>query len=180
MGIHFGNGTAELTGYVDADWASSVDDRRSYTGYAFALAGGPVSWESKKQRTIALSSTEAEYMALSEACREAIHLRKLITDLNVKPQSVIENFNDNLGAKKLAENPIFHSRTKHIQVRHHFVREAIKVGDVKLSYMPTDKMPADVLTKVLAKIKHWRCLHSLGVSEINPEFNTTVGHLGPV
>lgn len=108
-----------MKGYVDADWANCVDDRRSYTGYSFIFAGSLISWESKKQKTVALSSTEAEYMA--EAAKETIYLRKFFTELGFADLAEVKLFSDNCGALRLSENPVFHNRTKHIDVRHHFV-----------------------------------------------------------
>src|SRR5207249_9529892 len=96
-------------------------DRRSFTGFHFEFAGTSVNWESKKQRTVALSSTEAEYMELTEATKDAIYLTRLLRELGMEIDAPITIYNDNQGAKKLAENPIFHSRSKHIDIRHHFV-----------------------------------------------------------
>lgn len=137
-------------------------DRRSYTGYAFILNGGAVTWDSKKQKTVALSSTEAEYMALAEATREVLYLRKLLHDfdLNVEEFVII---NDNMGAGKLASNPVFHGRTKHIDIRHHFVREAMEEGLITIRHAPTEEMAADILTKGLSKDKHHRCVQMLGL-----------------
>jgi len=117
-GLLFKRTTDSLIGFVDADWANCVNDRRSYTGYAFILAGSPITWEFRKQRTIALSSTEAEYMALSEATKEAVHLQNFLTELGLEDVGKIKLFSDNCGALKPAENPVFHNRTKHIDVRY--------------------------------------------------------------
>ena len=97
--------------YFDADWASCLVDRRSYTGYTFRLSNGTISWDSSKQRTVALSSTEAEYMALAEATKEAIHPRGFLSELGFRTLADVKLFNDNMGAKRLAENPTFHARS---------------------------------------------------------------------
>lgn len=165
LGIVFGRQKGPLTGFVDADWAGSVDDRRSFTGYTFVWNGGAIAWESKKQRTVALSSTESEYMALGEAAKEAIYLTRFLSEFGIRNPKSVELFNDNLGAQKLAENPLFHGRTKHIDVRHHFVRELVESGSIELKHISTDEMPADVLTKALPKPKHWKCLSLLGIAE---------------
>lgn len=128
IGLSFKRSKEHLTGYVDADWANCLDDRRSYTGYAFILNGCPISWESRNQRTVALSSTEAEYMAVSDAVKEAVHLRRFIDDLGFELPTKLNIFNDNNGARKLVENPVFHARTKHIDIRHHYVREVLESG----------------------------------------------------
>lgn len=166
VGLRFLKSTESLTGFVDADWANCLDDRRSYTGYAFILGGGPISWESRKQRTVALSSTEAEYMALTEATKEAMYLRQFLIELGFENLANVRVFNDNNGALKLSENPVFHQRTKHINVRHHFVRDVVKSGLLKVEHISTDDMAADVLTKGLSGPKHVKCLKKLGMEGI--------------
>lgn len=163
VGLCFKRANGDLTGFADADWANCLDDRRSYTGYVFTLFDSVVSWESRKQRTTALSSTEAEYMAISDAVKEAIYLRKFIKGLGFELPSTLKIFNDNNGARKLAENPVFHARTKHIDVRHHFIREVLDSGILKIEYTPTEIMPADILTKGLSKPKHEKCIDLLGL-----------------
>lgn len=118
------------------------------------------------RRIIIDRGTEAEYMALTEASKEGIYLRRFIEELGVGNQSSVLIYNDNMGALKLAENPIFHSRTKHIHIRHHFVREVLASGDVKICHMSTSDMPADILTKGLPKNKHWSCMDALGVTRL--------------
>jgi len=99
-----------------------------------------MSWESKKQRTTALSSTEAEYMAVSDAVKEAVYLRRFIDDLGFELPTKLRICNDNNGAWKLAENSVFHARTKHIDVRHHYVREVLQSGTLEIDYIPTELM----------------------------------------
>jgi hypothetical protein len=144
-------------GYVDADWASDINDRRSITGYVFVLANGAVSWSSKKQTSVALSSTEAEYMAASAATKEAIWIWTLIRELNMipspKPTLLLL---DNQSAMSLAKNSVFHDRTKHISIRHHFIREQLEMGEVAVDYISTNAQVADILTKGLTREKHIR------------------------
>ncbi|KAK2578606.1 hypothetical protein KPH14_001023 [Odynerus spinipes] len=166
IGLRFKKNAASLTGYVDADWANCLDDRRSYTGYVFSLGECPISWESRKQRTVALSSTEAEYMALTEAAKEAIYLRRFLLELGFARLAVVKVFSDNHGALKLGENPVFHNRTKHIDTRHHFIRETLKNGFLKVEYKSTDDMAADILTKGLSGPKHKRCLEILSIEGV--------------
>ena len=142
---------------MDTDWGGCPEDRRSYTGYVFILGDAAVSWEAKKQRTVALSGIEAEYMGLTEATKEAIHLRRFIKESGFMQQEPIQLYNNNQGAQKLARNPVFHSRTKHIDIRHHFVREALKEGSISVKYMATEEMMADVMTKGLSGPKHRKC-----------------------
>lgn len=154
-----------LEAFVDADWGNDKTDRKSYSGFCFKLANGVITWESKKQPTVALSSMEAEYMALSQACREVVYLKNLFSEIgfsDLVSHPIIIN-NDNLGAQHLANNQIHHARSKHIDIRHHFVREVVNRGDIVLNHVSTDRMTADVLTKNLAKIKHQRCMAELGL-----------------
>ena len=138
----------DLIGYSDADWAGDADDCHSTSGN---LAGGPISWQSKKQGVVALSTCEAEYVALSAAVQEAIWLKKLLADLGVVPKQPVVIMEDNQGALAVAKNPIAHTRTKHIDIRYHFIREAVRDQKFNLCYCPTKKMLADLLTKPLPK-----------------------------
>jgi hypothetical protein len=145
-----------LVGYSDASWASDLDSRRSITGYCFRLGDkdqGMISWNSRKQPTVALSSTEAEYLAVSSAAQECIFLRGVLSDVGVAITGATVIYEDNMGCIALAENPVLHKRTKHIDTRHHFIRDLIKEGVIKLEYKGTDAMIADILTKNLAKAK---------------------------
>lgn len=153
-----------LEGFADADWANNLKDRKSYTGYVFKLCGSVISWASAKQRTVALSSTEAEYMAISEACQEAIYLRNLMFELTGKTLCVAL-YNDNQSALSLSSNSVHHSRTKHIDVRYHFVREAINNDFINVNYMSTDLMIADILTKGVCPVKHHELLNNLGIQQ---------------
>ena len=163
LGLKYSKTDKPIIGYVDADWAGCVTDRKSCTGYSFIFGGTVTSWESRKQATVALSTTEAEYMGLTEAAKEAIYLQRFVSECTSKPTSKIKIYNDNQGAQELARNPIFHSRTKHIDIKHHFVREALRDGYSDLDYLPTKEMPADVLTKALPGPAHRECIARLGM-----------------
>lgn len=142
-----------MLGYTDADWAGDAYDRKSTTGYLFLSGSTPVTWNSKKQPTVALSSTEAEYMAITEGTKEAVWLRRLFGELkvqNLKKPTTIHG--DNQGSLNLAHNPVYHGRTKHIEVKHHFIREKIISKEISLEYVPTTEQLADILTKALGKI----------------------------
>ena len=141
----------DLIGCSDADWAGDADDCHSTSGNLFLLAGGPISWQSKKQGVVALSTCEAEYVALSAAVQEAIWLKKLLADLGVVPKQPVVIMEDNQGALTVAKNPIAHTRTKHIDIRYHFIREAVRDQKFNLCYCPMKKMLADLLTKPLPK-----------------------------
>lgn len=163
--LKYSQGTADLVGYVDADWASDALDRRSYTGFCFLKKGSAISWESRKQRTVALSSCEAEYMALSEACREAIYLRRLETEIVGLCNKIIL-FNDSQSALKLANSHQSHKRSKHIDVRYNFIKEVIDNEIVETKYVGTSQMPADLLTKGLSRAKHYKFMETLGLVKI--------------
>lgn len=164
LGLVFRKTDRALVGFVDADWGNCTLDRRSYTGSTFLLAGAAISWESRKQRTVALSSTEAEYMSLTDAAKEAVFLIGFLRELGFEKFAQVTLFNDNQGAGRLASNPVFHSRTKHIDIRHHFIRNVLQDQTVTLEYLPTERMIADVLTKALPAPKHESCIKALGVA----------------
>jgi hypothetical protein len=119
----------------------------------FILVSAMISWGSRKQKFVALSTTESEYMAACEACTEAVWLRKLISDLfDQIPESSIIYF-DNQSCIKLSEHLVFHERSKHIEIKYYFIRDKIQEGEVKLEYIPTDEQTSDILTKPLSRIK---------------------------
>ena len=154
-----------VTGFSDADWGGDPDDRHSTTGNVFMLAGGAVSWLSKKQAVVALSTSEAEYIALSLAVQEALWFRKLFTDLQMaaKPITIME---DNQGAIALTQNPIAHSRTKHIDIRFHFIREAREESTIDIVYCPTSEMIADLFTKPTPRGRFEKLRDLLGMEEL--------------
>lgn len=159
-----GDTTDTPLGYADADWAADVNDRRSISGYVFILSGGAVSWSSKKQSSVALSSTEAEYMAVSAATKDLIWIRTLLAELDSTaicgPTPLLV---DNQSAISLTSNAMFHDRTKHISIRHHFIREKVDSGEVTVEYIPTGEQVADVLTKGLSREKHVRFSYGMGI-----------------
>ena len=142
-----------IQSYTDADFAAD-EDRKSISGYIFILAGSPIAWQAKKQTTIALSTAEAEYAALTQAAKEAIWLQNLLKDLGMSKYAPKIINVDNQGTIALAENPIHHARTKHLDIQLQFVRNSINNGTIKLRYCPTDAMLADIMTKALTKEKH--------------------------
>lgn len=143
-----------VVGYVDSDWGGNEIDRKSTTGYLFKLFENcTISWNSRKQKSVAASSTEAEYMALFEAVREAKWLKSLIESLDLTFTKPIAIFEDNNSCICIAKNPTDHKRTKHIDIKYHFIREQIELGNVILKYISTGDQIADAFTKPLATIK---------------------------
>jgi hypothetical protein len=153
MSISYKKQEPFLEGYVDADWVGCLDSRRSTTGYVFTIAGGPVSWSSKRQNIVALSTTEAEYIAAGEAVKEALWLKRFINDLAFEGYHIqsVPLHVDNQSAIALMKNPIAHQRTKHIDARHHFIRDVIEDGDVTIKWISGKDNIADMFTKALPK-----------------------------
>lgn len=120
----------DLTGYVDSDWGGDIDDIKSRTGFIFKLSNGAISWKSRKQKSVAISSTEAAtYMALTEATGEAVYLRRFLSKFDILVEErAIEIYCNNQSAAKFVQNPVFHGRTKHIDIRHHYIREIYQKG----------------------------------------------------
>ncbi len=146
----------KLVAYSDADWASDLNDRRSTTGYCFSLTqDGPlISWKSKKQSTVALSTCEAEYIALAVTAQESMYLVQLLNSMDNDCLYIpVQIFEDNQGAIALSKNPVCRQRCKHVDVRYHFIRSALSNGKVTVEYCPTEEMVADVMTKPVTKFK---------------------------
>jgi len=146
-GVSGGN---SILGYVDADWGSDVNDCKSTSGYVFTLSGGAISWSSKKQSAVALSSTKAKYIASAHTAKEAIWLRRLFAGLQQPSSFPIPLHINNQSAIAIAKNPKFHNHTKHIDICYHFLHHKVESGDITLDYMSTNDQPANILTKGLA------------------------------
>jgi hypothetical protein len=163
FGIWYSKSDGKLEGFVDSDWAGSVDDSKSTTGYVFSLGSGVFSWNSKKQDVVAQSSAEAEYIAAAAASNQAIWIKKVLADLNHGQMEPIVLWCDNKSAISIAKNPIQHGRTKHINVKFHAIREAEKNGDVQLMHCSSEEQLADILTKALPSAKFMELRSKLGV-----------------
>ncbi len=178
-GITYGGGAEDPlrpVGYSDADWAGNRSGRRSTSAYVFMLNGGTITWMSKLQPTVALSSTESEYQALTQAAKEATWLRLLLTELSIEIQGsdinvesgkkcfqdiIMDLRGDNQSAIALSHNPVLHTRTKHIDIQHHYIRDEVLGERIKLTYVPTEEMVADGLTKPLGPVKFEEFLKQL-------------------
>jgi len=156
FGINYTKNLENVAAYTDSDWAGDIDDRKSCTGNIIILANGPISWKSRKQGSVALSTMEAEYAALAEISREIIYIRRLLTHMGFKKfvKDPIRVYCDNQSAIELSKNAVFHKRSKHVDINFHFVRELVERGEISVKFLRTDLMLADILTKSLSKAKH--------------------------
>jgi transposase InsO family protein len=152
-----------LIGYSDADYANDKDDRLSVSGYTFLLCGGAVSWASRRQKTLATSTVEAEYMAIAEAAKEAVWWRSLLGELGYDMGQPTPLFNDNQGSIHLAKNADHHARTKHIDVKYHYIRQELIKRTITLNHVSTRDNVADLFTKALVRDKHAAFTRTLGV-----------------
>jgi hypothetical protein len=155
--------------YSDSDWASSLEDRKSTQAYISFIGNCPINWTTKLQKSVATSSTEAEYMALKLASQEGIYLKNILNwlvDANIIKETE-RDFStvlvDNLGAKQLSENPSHHERTKHIDIAYHFIRDCIKSGHIKVAHIPDKLQLADPLTKGVPKAKFQWFIENIGL-----------------
>ena len=144
----------DLVAFSDADYAGCRDTRRSTTGWCMFLGPSLISWKSKKQDRVSKSSTESEYRAMSQACAEIHWLRGLLAELGFSQCSPTPLHADNTSAIHISVNPIFHERTKHIEVDCHFIREAFDARTISLPYVPSNLQVADIFTKALTQQRH--------------------------
>ena len=151
------------SGYSDSDWAGDSKDRKSTSGYCFKISGGVISWKSNKQNCVALSTAEAEYVALSSASQEAIWLIQLLNDLNIHCQLPFVIYEDNQAAISICNNPTHHPKTKHISIKYHYIKDQISQNKIEVKYCSTDNMIADVFTKGLPADKFNKLRYMLGV-----------------
>lgn len=156
----------KLIGYSDASHNIDPDDGRSTAGYIFYLGGGPISWSTHKQQTVAMSSCEAEFMAGTEAAKQAIWLQDLLNEITCQPCEKVSIFLDNKSAIALTKNPVFHGRSKHIHRRYHFIRECVENEQIEVKHVPGEEQKADILTKALGRIKFKEMRDFIGVQDL--------------
>ena len=132
--LYTANEDFKLVGYTDSDWAGSIDDRKSTSGYVFHIGSCAISWASKKQPIVAQSTVEAEYIAANVAACQVVWLRRILTDLNERQEDGTTIYCDNISSIALSKNPVFHGRRKHIETRYHFIKELVENGDIKMEY----------------------------------------------
>ncbi|KAJ4788299.1 polyprotein [Rhynchospora pubera] len=154
----------DLLGYTDSDWCGDIDDRKSTAGFVFYMGDTAFTWVSKKQPIVTLSTCEAEYVAASSCVCHALWLRKLLKEMNFARDKPTEIRVDNKSAIELAKNPVHHERSKHIDVRFHFIREHVKDGDVELTHVASRDQVADIFTKPLGAELFNRFKKLLGMS----------------
>ena len=155
----------KLIGYSDSSYNVHPDDGRSTTGHIFYVNNSPVSWSSQKQEVVALSSCEAEFMAGTEAARQAIWLRDLLSEITGKQSEKVVIRIDNQSAIALTKNPVFHGKSKHIHRRFHFIRECVESGQIEVEYVQGDKQKADILTKALGRIRFQEMRSYIGMKD---------------
>lgn len=166
-GIYFHKGhNFNICAYADADWANDLCDRKSHTGFVVKMGCNVVNWESRKQRCTALSGTKAEYLAIGDVCKDICFVRNFMSEIICKTLDVVI-YNDNQSAQKLLlVKEYSHKRTKHIDVRYHFIKDLVQKGLINVKYLQTEKMVADVLTKPLSSMKHNYCISGLNLNSV--------------
>jgi hypothetical protein len=169
-GCHYkAGGGLKLIGYSDADMAGDVDTRKSTTGVLFFLGLNPVTWQSQKQKVVALSSCEAEYIAGTTAACQGVWLAQLLSELKCEPRSSFTMKMDNQSAIALCKNPVHHDRSKHIDTRYHFIRQCVTEGRIDVAFVGTESQLADILTKPLGRTRFRELRGLIGVNKISGE-----------
>ena len=163
--LTYRGGDLQLTGFTDSDFQSDVDDRKSISGFVFTCNGGAASWKSSKQSITVDSTTKAEYIATSDAAKEAVWIKKFITELRIIPyiESLIPLYCENNGATTLAKEPRSHQKSKHIERRFHIIRELIGKGDIVMQKIASADNVDDPLTKALTQLQLDRNLEKMGL-----------------
>ncbi|KAK0595375.1 hypothetical protein LWI29_006006 [Acer saccharum] len=160
------NSPISLHAFSDVDWAGNQDDRTSTSAYVIFLGSNAISRCSRKQRSVARSSTEAEYRAVAHTASEVVWLSSLLSELLAPPNTSPTIYCDNIGATYLCSNPVFHSRMKHIAIDFHFVREKVQSGQLRVSHVSSADQLADSLTKPLSRTRFALLRSKIGVSEM--------------
>jgi len=161
-----GGSAGQLVGYTDSDHGSDVMQRRSTGGMAFYLGENLITWNSYKQKTVSLSSCESEFKAATAAAQQALWLRNLFSEVMKQKPAVVTLFVDNNSAIALMKNAVFHGRSKHIDIKYHFIRECIEGGQIMVKRVGTNEQKADALTKPLPMAKLTVMIHLLGVRDL--------------
>ncbi|KAJ0440609.1 putative RNA-directed DNA polymerase [Helianthus annuus] len=167
LGLWYGKtGRVELAGYTDSDWANCVEDRKSLSANLFSIGTGAVSWCSKKQEVVALSTTEAEYIAATAASCQATWLRKILIELGQEQKEATPIFCDNMSTVFLSKNQAYHGRSKHIDIKYHFIRNLVEGGQIELKSCYTEEQVADILTKPLCAEQFYYFRGKMGLTTL--------------
>lgn len=161
-----GHGEVKFVGYTDSDLAGDTEDRKSTSGNVFFLGNNLITWNSQKQKIVALSSCEAEYVAASIATCQGVWLSRLISEMLGRPQAKFKLFVDNQAAIALGKDPVHHDRSKHIDIKYHFIRDCAEKGQVEVDHIRTREQIADALMKPLGRVVFVEMRQKLGMSEV--------------
>ena len=162
LSLSFGCEKPVLVGFTDADMAGDIDSRKSTSGYLVKFAGGAISWQSRLQKCVALSTTEAEFIATTEASKELLWMKNLFLEIGLKQDRYVL-FCDNQSAIHLGKNATFHARSKHIDVRYHWIRDVLNSKLLELEKLHTDDNCADMMTKTVQREKLLFCKQEAGL-----------------
>jgi hypothetical protein len=168
-GLHYTkheDGEPKLIGYSDADMAGDIDTHKSTSDIIFFLGGNPITWQVTKQKVVALSSCEEEYIAAAAVVCQGVWLARLLTDMIGTESGAPELLVDNQSAITLSKNPVFHERSKHIDVRYHYIRECVDEGKIIIGYTATEEQLANILTKALRRVRFLELRDSIGVKAV--------------
>jgi len=171
LGCKFGrsNGAPRLVGYSDSDLGGDVDSRKSTSGTLFFLGSSPITWQSQKQKIVALSSCESEYVAAATAACQGVWLSRLLAEFRLEEAERVVLKVDNKSAISLAKNPVFHERSKHIELKYHFIRDCVERKKIELEFVATERQLADILTKPLGRVRLAELRSSIGMMEVSPK-----------
>lgn len=159
-----------LSGFSDSDLAGNIEDRKSTGGMVFYLNESLITWVSQKQRCVALSSCEAEFMAATAAACQGVWLRNLLMQITGMKRCPVVIYVDNKSAIDLAKNPVFHGRSKHIDIRYHFIRECVERGEIVIKHISTEEQRDDVLTKAMSTVKFEKMRALMGLQNLQKRF----------
>jgi hypothetical protein len=156
----------DVEGYTDADWAGSILDRKSTSGYFTFVGGNLVTWRSKKQKVVARSSAEAEFRGMAKGLCELLWLRRLLMEIGYGPNMEMNLFCDNKAAIDISQNPIQHDRTKHVEIDKHFIKKNLEEKIIRFVFVKSENQLADILTKVVSSRIFHDSLNKLGIKDI--------------
>ena len=160
------NNHLRVEGYTDADWAGNISNRKSTSGYFTLVGGNLVTWRSKKQKVVALSSAEAEFCGMAKGLCELLWLRRLLTEIGLTPKGEMNLFCDNKAAIDISHNPVQHDRTKHVEVDRHFIKQNLEAKIIRFPFVKSEDQLADILTKAVCSRSFYNSLGKLGIRDI--------------